>query len=288
MEQIRPLKASDKEDILEIALHTWEGHDYLPYFFKRWLNDPDSYTAAIEHGGHVIALANLRVIENGKTGWMEGLRVHPEHRGKGLASILTKHVVKTAKELSVQRIRYTTAIDNETSLHLGKTIGMEKKFELSVDFFANPETITWRSKEKLIEQVTFQELYPDLINTGLIPCNVIIYDWKALDITRESLEKISEFSGFWVQKRDGKISSFSLGYAKEHLGGEQWCFTIYTKIDSQFLDHLSYHIRKASECKCASMFVAFPTDFFETFQRLDWNEWDEIHDFRLAFLEREL
>jgi ribosomal protein S18 acetylase RimI-like enzyme len=288
MEKIRPLRASDKQDILEIARNTWDGHDYLPYFFESWLNDSNSHTAAIERKEHVVALANLRVIENGKTGWMEGLRVHPEYRGMGFASILTEHIVKKAQELHVQRIRFTTATMNEESLHLGQIIGMEKKFELSVDYHEKPETIAWRSKKESIEQVTFQELYPELINTGLIPCNVIIYDWKALDVTRENLEKISEFSDFWFQKRDEKISSFSLGYAKEHLGGEQWCFTIYTKIESQFLDHLSYHIEKASESECTSMFVAFPTDFFETFQRLEWNEWDETHDFRMAFLEREL
>jgi uncharacterized protein Usg len=152
---------------------------------------------------------------------------------------------------------------------------------------AYPETITWRSREEPIEQVNFEKLYPDLINTGLIPCNVIIYDWKALDVTRESLEKISKFSDFWVQKLEGVISSFSLDYTKEHLGGEQWCFTINTKIESQFFNHLSQHIEKASESGCASIFGAFPIDFLGSFQRLEWNEWDETHDFRMAFLERD-
>lgn len=219
---------------------------------------------------------------------MEGLRVHPEYRGKGLASILTMHVVKVAEELQVQRIRYTTANLNEASLHLGRAIGMEKKFELTADFFEKPEVITWRSMNESIEQVTPQQLYPDLLNTGLIPCNIIIYDWKALDATLENFEKIIGFSDFWIQRRDGEISSFSLGYAKEHLGGHQWCFTIYTKIDSQFLDHLSHHIQKASENRCASMFAAFPTEFFCIFQSLEWNKQDETNDFRMAFLEREL
>ena len=288
MPDIRHLNESDKEDILEIARNTWDGYDYLPYFFESWLNDPNSHTAAIEDEGHVIALANLRIIEDGKTGWMEGLRVHPEHRGKGLASILTKHVVQKARDLHVERIRFTTANVNEASLHLAETIGMEKKFELSVDFFAEPESVTWRNKEEPIEQITPQKLYPDLVNTGLIPCNIIIYDWKALDVTREILEKIGEFADFWIQRREGEISSFSLGYAKEHLGGHQWCFTIYTKIASQFLDHLSHHIEKAIESKCVSMFATFPTDFLETFQKLEWNEWDETSDFRMAFLERYL
>ena len=122
MQDVRPLEESDLDDILEIAKHTWDGHDYLPYFFDAWLKDPDSHTAAIERDGHVIALANLRVIEDGRTGWMEGLRVHPDHQGEGLASHLTRHIVQQAEDLKVERLRYTTASVNEASFHLAESI----------------------------------------------------------------------------------------------------------------------------------------------------------------------
>jgi len=130
MRHIRFLRETDRDDILEIAKHTWEGHDYLPYSFESWLKDKNSHTAAIEQDGHVIALANLRVIEDGKTGWMEGLRVHPDHRGMGLAKALTNHVVQNAAELRLERIRYTTATDNLESLRLGESVGMSRRFNL--------------------------------------------------------------------------------------------------------------------------------------------------------------
>ncbi|TFG94064.1 GNAT family N-acetyltransferase [Candidatus Thorarchaeota archaeon] len=131
MTNIRRLRESDKEDILEIAQHTWDGHDYVPYFFDSWLEDKDSHPVGIEDDGHIIALANLRVIDDGKTGWMEALRVHPSYRGKGLATILTQHVVQLATSIPVKRIRYTTAASNKTSLHLAETVGMKRKFTLA-------------------------------------------------------------------------------------------------------------------------------------------------------------
>ena len=53
MVKTRPLRLSDKDDILEIAKNTWEGHDWLPSYFDTWLEDPSCNTLAIEEDGHV-------------------------------------------------------------------------------------------------------------------------------------------------------------------------------------------------------------------------------------------
>ena len=42
--EIKRVLASDREDILEISRHIWEGHDYLPSVFDDWVKDPKSYT----------------------------------------------------------------------------------------------------------------------------------------------------------------------------------------------------------------------------------------------------
>ena len=190
MENLRPLRASDKEDVLEIAKHTWDGHDYLPYYFDVWIKDVGAHPIAIEKDGHVVALANLRVIENGRTGWMEGLRVHPNYRGQGLASILTRHLVKVARGVPVERVRYTTIVDNKTSLHLGQSVGMSRKLELAIHWQDGLDEVSWGSSVNPIKEVSGDEAYAQLLTSNLLPFDVVIYDWKALDITRESLEKI--------------------------------------------------------------------------------------------------
>jgi N-acetylglutamate synthase-like GNAT family acetyltransferase len=294
MNKIRPLRESDRDDILEIAKHTWDGHDYLPYSFDAWLKDKNSHTAAIEQKGHVIALANLRVIENGRTGWMEGLRVHPDHRGKGFANTLTNHVVQTAIDLRLERIRYTSATVNVESLHLGEKVGMERKFDLAVSWHADPGEIAWRSSTDPIKEVVSTQLHHNLIDSGLLPYNIIICDWKALDATPEALDKIGQTARFWVQMENDEIKSFSLGFKHDASGGPQWAFTIYASSESGFLDHLSHHVEMASENKCTSMFGAFQKEFSDTFYNLDWAKHEEDEDdeegeeFALTLLERVL
>ncbi|MFW9869349.1 MAG: GNAT family N-acetyltransferase [Candidatus Thorarchaeota archaeon] len=286
MYEIRSLRLSDREDILEIARHIWEGHDYIPYLFDTWLNDRHSYTAAIEQDSHVVALANLRVIENGKTGWMEGLRVHPDYRGRGFAKLLTQHVVQMAKEIPVERIRYTTAADNESSLHLGESVGMRRKFDLAVHWQDIDNEISWSVSQNPVREVSVAELYPRVLNTELFPHNIIIYDWKALDVTRESLEKIGKDSRFWMQIMGDEIVSISLGLTREDQSGSHWSFSIYAKDGSTFLDQLAHQVKMTFDTGCKSFFVTYQTDFVESLYSLDWVKRYDDDSMTLTLLER--
>lgn len=290
MNDIRPLRESDKEDILEIARHTWDGHDYIPFFFDGWLKDKDSHPVGIEYNGHIIALANLRVIDDGRTGWMEALRVHPNHRGKGLATALTQYVVQLAKRIPVERIRYTTHVGNETSLHLAETVNMKRKLNLGVHWQENPTEIFWRSSGQALIEVTAHDTYQDLLSAKLLPFNIIIYDWKALDATPEGLAKVGSIARFWIQKKDNTIASFSLGYTRDAKSGLQWGFTIYAKDTAGFLDHLSHHVNMASETGCSVIFATFETHYLDTLYSLDWVKLDEEEDEEMVMtlLERVL
>src|SRR4030042_626925 len=123
--RIRKLRSSDRDDVMEISRHVWEGHDYLPSVFESWLNDENSHFYGVEQDVRVVAVANLRLLEGGRTGWMEGLRVHPDYRGKGYANAMTQFLVRKAEDLDVARLRYTTGDNNAASLRLASMAGFQ-------------------------------------------------------------------------------------------------------------------------------------------------------------------
>ncbi len=288
MQTIRELRASDEEDILEIARNTWEGHDYLPHYFREWLSDPDSHTAAIEENRHVVALANLRIIDNGRTAWMEGLRVHPNSRGKGMASLLTHHLVELAHTLDAERIRYTTASDNETSLHLAASVGMEKKLILRAYWHENPSEISWALDSDDIAGVGYSGLAQNLLESNILDQGIVIYDWKALDMNEGNLKKIAEKAKFWVERDDLGITSFSLGL--ERLEGDTgyWSCTIYARTDNAFLRALSHHIAIATDEGYQGFFVLFQPKYHDIFQSLGWPIQENEGPTSLVLLERRL
>ena len=109
---IRRLVKSDQDDVLEISKYTWDGHDYLGTVFDEWVNDPKCDFVGVEVEDRVVAVANLRLIEGGCTGWLEGLRVHPDFRQRGYANEITAYLVAEGERLGVGRLRYTTSDRN--------------------------------------------------------------------------------------------------------------------------------------------------------------------------------
>ena len=281
----RPLRKSDKEDILEIAKNTWEGHDHLPYHFDEWLANKDCHTLAIEDDGKVAALANLRIIENGLTGWMEGLRVHPDYREKGLASQITDYLIEMAKDLNVQRIRYTTATMNETSLHLAKKAGMTRKFDLGVYWETNADKIQWDYQSGAVIQTESVDILEEISRAKLFPDNVLIHDWKAVDVTVEALVILQKKCEFWIEKNEVSISSISTGQVRDETEGPQWGFSVYPTNKESFLNQLSHNIGLAKAKGYKGFMMIYPLNYDKILFEMEWVD-QESRGFELTLLEK--
>ena len=70
---------------MELCSHIWEGGDYIPLVWDEWLADPDGLLGVAEMHGRVAGVFKLTKFQEGEW-YMEGLRVHPDFQGKGVAS----------------------------------------------------------------------------------------------------------------------------------------------------------------------------------------------------------
>lgn len=121
---IRRARLSDFGSIEEIGRMTWGGRDYLPSVFHEWLEDGSFFVLEVD--GSAVATAKLTLLPCG-VGWMEGLRVHPSHRGRGYASKLHDFLISYGEELhrigKISSLMYATDSRNEASIHLGLKSG---------------------------------------------------------------------------------------------------------------------------------------------------------------------
>jgi GNAT superfamily N-acetyltransferase len=118
----RPVEAGDRDAILEIASRTWEGHDFLPRVFDRWVCDRQSYFAGMIRDGRLIGCARLMRIDD-RRGWLEGLRVHEEFQGSGLGRSMSNHLLREAIRRGYETLHFSTYFRNRGSIAISEEAG---------------------------------------------------------------------------------------------------------------------------------------------------------------------
>ena len=104
---LRPVRPADEELILEITRDVWEGHDYIPRVFDRWVSDAGAEFQAAEIEGVVVGVQRMRPYAPGLV-WYEGLRVAPSHRRQGIGRAMLQAAIEEARQQGFHEMRLAT------------------------------------------------------------------------------------------------------------------------------------------------------------------------------------
>lgn len=129
----RKIQSEDYKDIVEICQDIWDGADYLPDFFEGWLLDEGCFLGGIDtETNQVIVVGKYSILPDG-SGWLEGLRVHPRYRGKGLSKDIILRLLNMAKvDLEkglINKIAFSTHISSAASIHTMKQLNFKLRQE---------------------------------------------------------------------------------------------------------------------------------------------------------------
>src|SRR2546430_11664020 len=112
---IRRARPSDKRDVLAAVRTIWGGQDRIPDVFDNWITHRTGPFFVAESGGRVVGMGKLTVVSPSEA-WLEGGRVAPRWRRKGIATALIAHRIAYARERGFRVLRFSTASDN-TPIH---------------------------------------------------------------------------------------------------------------------------------------------------------------------------
>ncbi len=177
---IREARPEDRPFIEEIARLTWGGDDYLARVFEEWLSDGGFYV--LEMDGKVIGTAKMTLLP-GKVGWLEGLRVHQDYRGRGYGRKLHDFMLelgeRLAREGRIEALEFATYVLLRESVTMGQKTG----FQIKAKFFV------FRAKTENFEPEEPQRIEPKLedLTLGLIPVG-----WRFVRKSEEALDWIRE------------------------------------------------------------------------------------------------
>jgi ribosomal protein S18 acetylase RimI-like enzyme len=122
----RPVRPEDKDRIMAFTRNTWgaDEDDYIKDVFDEWLIDPrGEFTAAVVDGA-VVGISKLTDMGDDEW-WLEGLRIDPAYRRRGIASEFNRYHVALTRRLGGKVIRYMTGAGNVGSQNIGARAGFQ-------------------------------------------------------------------------------------------------------------------------------------------------------------------
>jgi ribosomal protein S18 acetylase RimI-like enzyme len=102
MIMIRPARKSDKDEILSFCINTFSWGDYINRVWDYWYAEKNGQLFVVESGGEKIAMSHVAICPEGKGIWVEGIRVHPDHRRSYIATMLLAKMLEYGRRKGAQ------------------------------------------------------------------------------------------------------------------------------------------------------------------------------------------
>ncbi len=215
---VEKIKKDDKEEILELSSHIWEGHDYIPDVFDEWVEDEGFYCGKLD--GKIIALDKFTEQEDGVI-WLEGLRVHPDFQGKGYATKMVNGLMDILEELDYSTLRFLTTAGKEPVKKMAGDHGFDIKQvykyllidEERLEGFdkislSGIEKASQSKLDKIVDFILSSEEYDDNNEQYMA-------HWTTFDITEELIEnEIGKGNCYLIRDKE-KIDSIIFFYYYE-------------------------------------------------------------------------
>jgi N-acetylglutamate synthase-like GNAT family acetyltransferase len=103
MIRIRPARKSDKDDILSFCVNTFSWGDYIDRVWDYWYAEENGQLFIVESGGKKIAMSHVAICPEGRSVWLEGIRVHPDHRRSYIATMLIAKMLEYGRRKGAQQ-----------------------------------------------------------------------------------------------------------------------------------------------------------------------------------------
>jgi GNAT superfamily N-acetyltransferase len=153
----RPALPIDTPGMIDLTRQIWEGEDYVPDVWADWMVDPEGILAVAEYGGKVAGFGKLTRLSQSDW-WMEGLRVHPDFEGRGIASRINNYLLDYWQRTGSGVVRLATVSSREPVKHLAR----KKGFQLIGEYSTFKFPITNHTTNNAVKRL-FQPLNPDQV-----------------------------------------------------------------------------------------------------------------------------
>lgn len=187
---VRAARAEDKANVLAFCQNTWSWGDYIAEVWDDWLTYPHGQLIVGLVDNHPVGVLHVALIDD--SAWMEGLRVHPDFRRKGVASAMDRAGRAFARERGCRTARLATGINNTAGQRSFESLSYRRvaqfnewETEMAAADFSNWRIANEDDTTEIMAQWNHSTIR--LASYSLIPNS----NWRWTELTEERLhEKI--------------------------------------------------------------------------------------------------
>ncbi|KAE8620254.1 hypothetical protein XENTR_v10010167 [Xenopus tropicalis] len=226
--QVRPATARDYEQVMSISEGVYSGVDYLPVRYHEWLEDPQRRMFLAKFDGRVVGFESFVVVDAGVTAVLQGLRVSPRMRGRGVAGIMQQTCIDNLRSNypDVTRIRLTR-LEEPTPSMLSKYRMLHSKAVVSVilphDQLDHAVKLLKHRVQSAYGRRPLVVLTPEAVLSlfensctaeVLLPKGLLIQGWLPLSTHRSNLELLLQRGVVWFHSEHCEETSDSAKTSK--------------------------------------------------------------------------
>lgn len=123
--EVRPARAEDVPLVTAWTRETFDWGDYVPDRLPGWLDDPASHTLVCVDEGLVVGVVNTVMLSETEA-WLEGARVHPVHRRRGIGSTMNRAGLDWARDRGARVVRLATEENNTAARRQVEDMGYRR------------------------------------------------------------------------------------------------------------------------------------------------------------------
>jgi len=203
--KIRNAESSDKKAVLKFCEKTWEWGDYISQVWDRWIQDTKGKFIVGSINKRPVGICRVRLAKSGEA-WFEGLRVDPQYREQGIATLLNQECFSFAKHEGAKIGRSCIVSLNEIAQILAKKLGFRlvtefMHLECEPYYFKDGGATRWGKIED-IEAIN-EFLKNSTVYAKSSGLHTILFTWLSLE--REDVEMFVRSKKAIVSEKKGKI-----------------------------------------------------------------------------------
>jgi N-acetylglutamate synthase-like GNAT family acetyltransferase len=217
MLNFRAARNSDKDRVIEISSKVWNGHDYVPKVYEKWMGDNKGEFTIAEKDGEIIGFARYSKVNDSEI-WLEGIRMDEKYRNNGFATELTEYYIEKARNENAKVLRLSSYIGSVESMRISEKTGFKKDGCFSYCYKDIDKETQAKPSSHVINLMSTATAWHFATKSSyfMMANGYISYGWRFKKLDYELMDQLVRNKQVYGVIKDGKITAMMIITENSH------------------------------------------------------------------------